>query len=328
VAEASAPREEAAALIGAGRTAEARALLRTALAASPDDAQLHYLLGAAHHAAGDPVAALAAFDRAATLEPKLLAARQGRAAMLLALGRTDAALAESAAIVESFPGDAQNLANHALLLLQVRADPAAAVTLWDRALAIAPDLAPALVNRGHLLLQLGRTPAALASARAFVAAHPADPRAHAQLGEALLASGEYGAALPAIDRALGLAPDTALLYVKRGYALAALRRFTEAKQAFDAGQSLDPAALEAFRRSLAAGREPAPELDPAAIGRVPTQIDYSDYRDVNGVKMPFQWTYGWVSGREEYTMTEYQMNVNVDAARFARPVAQPAAQPR
>src|SRR5262249_46713742 len=26
------------------------------------------------------------------------------------------------------------------------------------------------------------------------------------------------------------------------------------------------------------------------VGRVPTQIDYKDYRDVAGVKMPFSWT--------------------------------------
>ena len=26
-----------------------------------------------------------------------------------------------------------------------------------------------------------------------------------------------------------------------------------------------------------------------AVGRVPTQIDYSDYRDVSGIKMPFKW---------------------------------------
>ena len=26
------------------------------------------------------------------------------------------------------------------------------------------------------------------------------------------------------------------------------------------------------------------------VGRVPTQIDYKDFRVVNGVKMPFQWT--------------------------------------
>jgi outer membrane lipoprotein-sorting protein len=58
----------------------------------------------------------------------------------------------------------------------------------------------------------------------------------------------------------------------------------------------------------------------SAVGRVPTQIDYSDYRPVAGVMMPYQWTYGWVSGREEYNITEYQPNVTLDAAKFAEPV--------
>ena len=47
---------------------------------------------------------------------------------------------------------------------------------------------------------------------------------------------------------------------------------------------------------------------PSSVGRVPTQIDYSDYRPVAGVMLPFKWTYGWVSGREEYEITEYTPN--------------------
>jgi hypothetical protein len=58
----------------------------------------------------------------------------------------------------------------------------------------------------------------------------------------------------------------------------------------------------------------------SAVGRVPTQIDLSDYRAVGGVMFPFKWSYAWVSGREEYTWTEAQANVVVDAARFAKPV--------
>jgi len=58
----------------------------------------------------------------------------------------------------------------------------------------------------------------------------------------------------------------------------------------------------------------------SAMGRVPTQIDYSDYRRVAGVMMPFKYTFGWVSGREEYAITEVQPNVPVDAAKFAKPV--------
>jgi hypothetical protein len=58
----------------------------------------------------------------------------------------------------------------------------------------------------------------------------------------------------------------------------------------------------------------------SAVGRVPTQIDYSDYRPVAGVMMPYKWTYGWVSGREEYTLTDFQANASVDASKFGKPV--------
>ena len=58
----------------------------------------------------------------------------------------------------------------------------------------------------------------------------------------------------------------------------------------------------------------------SAMGRVPTQMDFSDYRPVNGVMMPFKWVYGWVSGQEEYALTDVQPNVAVDAAKFAKPV--------
>ena len=61
----------------------------------------------------------------------------------------------------------------------------------------------------------------------------------------------------------------------------------------------------------------------SAVGRVPTQIDFADYRPVAGVMMPFKRTYGWVSGREEYTLTEIKPNVAVDDAKFAKPPAPP-----
>jgi hypothetical protein len=56
------------------------------------------------------------------------------------------------------------------------------------------------------------------------------------------------------------------------------------------------------------------------VGRVPTQIDFSDYRPVAGVMFPFKWNYAWVSGREDYTWTDAQPNVEIDAAKFTKPV--------
>jgi hypothetical protein len=59
----------------------------------------------------------------------------------------------------------------------------------------------------------------------------------------------------------------------------------------------------------------------SSIGLSPTQIDYTDYREVAGVKMPFRWTASWLDGRSTTQLTEVQPNVAIDAARFARPAA-------
>jgi photosynthetic reaction center cytochrome c subunit len=56
-----------------------------------------------------------------------------------------------------------------------------------------------------------------------------------------------------------------------------------------------------------------------AVGRVPTQIDYADYREVSGVKIPFRWTATWTDGQSTTQLTEVQANVPIDSAKFARP---------
>ncbi len=55
------------------------------------------------------------------------------------------------------------------------------------------------------------------------------------------------------------------------------------------------------------------------IGAVPTQVDYSDYRDVAGVKMPFHIVITWTDGQSNILFTEIQPNVAIDAAKFAKP---------
>ena len=55
------------------------------------------------------------------------------------------------------------------------------------------------------------------------------------------------------------------------------------------------------------------------VGLNPTQIDYADYREVAGVKMPFRWTVTWLSGRSTIELTNVQSNVPIDAAQFAQP---------
>ena len=60
-----------------------------------------------------------------------------------------------------------------------------------------------------------------------------------------------------------------------------------------------------------------------AVGRVPVQIDFADYRDVNGVKVPFNWITTWTTGQATTELTDVQLNVAIDAAKFARPAPAP-----
>src|SRR5437660_5664408 len=48
------------------------------------------------------------------------------------------------------------------------------------------------------------------------------------------------------------------------------------------------------------------------IGRIPTQIDYSDYRDVGGVKMPFRLVFAWLDGRDSIQLDKIQVNAAID----------------
>jgi hypothetical protein len=55
------------------------------------------------------------------------------------------------------------------------------------------------------------------------------------------------------------------------------------------------------------------------VGRIVTQIDYADYREVAGVKMPFRWTVSWLDGRSTFELSEVQPNLPIDAMKFAKP---------
>ena len=63
-----------------------------------------------------------------------------------------------------------------------------------------------------------------------------------------------------------------------------------------------------------------------AVGVIPAQTDYSDYRDVAGVKMPFKWIATWTDGQSTIELSEVQPNVAIEGARFAKPA--PAAAPK
>jgi hypothetical protein len=66
-----------------------------------------------------------------------------------------------------------------------------------------------------------------------------------------------------------------------------------------------------LRRLIRYGKSP--------VGRISTQMDYDDYRDVGGVKFPYNLRFSWLDGRDGFQISDVKVNVPIDAAVFGRP---------
>jgi photosynthetic reaction center cytochrome c subunit len=55
------------------------------------------------------------------------------------------------------------------------------------------------------------------------------------------------------------------------------------------------------------------------LGRNPTQIDYSDYREIDGVKIPYRWTLTRPNGSFTIKVDQAQQNVPIDDKLFVPP---------
>ena len=60
-------------------------------------------------------------------------------------------------------------------------------------------------------------------------------------------------------------------------------------------------------------------FSPSPIGRLLTQFDYADYRDVNGVKMPFKIDFVWLDGRDAIQLKEIKLNTPIEPHVFDKP---------
>ncbi len=60
------------------------------------------------------------------------------------------------------------------------------------------------------------------------------------------------------------------------------------------------------------------------LGLYPTQIDFADYRDEQGVKIPFKITTSHPGSSSTFQVEQVQQNIAIDDSRFALPAAGPA----
>ena len=55
------------------------------------------------------------------------------------------------------------------------------------------------------------------------------------------------------------------------------------------------------------------------VGRIPIQVDFADYRDVNGIKFPFKMAFLWLDGRWNAEIKDVKVNAPIDNKVFAKP---------
>ena len=57
------------------------------------------------------------------------------------------------------------------------------------------------------------------------------------------------------------------------------------------------------------------------IGRMPTEMNYADYRDVDGIKLAHSVEFVWLDGRDAIQLEQMQLGAPVDSNVFGKPTA-------
>lgn len=231
-----------------GRWAEAGQVFRSVLAADPNHAVAHHLLGLVAFQTGDFEGGIASLRRSIALHPRDAAAHGNLANGLRHLGQHDEALQSYAQALTVDPGFLDSLVNRAALLTTL-GRLTEALADYDRALALQPGNPVLNTHRGNLLLDLGRPEDALVSYNQVVAAMPELAEAWGNLSNALYELGRTEEALAAGDRAIAVNPDSAQAHVNRGNALLHLDRNAEALASYQRAAELEPAMAQAWSNS-------------------------------------------------------------------------------
>ena len=58
---------------------------------------------------------------------------------------------------------------------------------------------------------------------------------------------------------------------------------------------------------------------PSPVGRITIQQDFDDYRDVDGIKFPFKYSFLWLDGRFTADISDVKVNAPVELAKISKP---------
>ena len=119
-------------------------------------------------------------------------------------------------------------------------DLEAAIALWDQALAIDPNFAPAWHNRGSALGTLGETEAAIASFDRALALNAQDIEALNAKGQVLYSLQQWPEAIACWDQVVSLQPNYYQAWYNRGSALELMEQTSEAIVSYQKALDIEP----------------------------------------------------------------------------------------
>ena len=167
--------------------------------------------------------AITAYQKALALDPNYGAAQAGLSGSRARLADTtgepaakEQSRVEADKAIAMAPELPDAWINRGIGRLAFKRDWAGAQADFDKALALAPGNPLAQAGRSRLLIAHGQLPEAIAVLRQMVEYDPLDAAEWGQLGRMLNAAGDFPAARQALDRSLEIAPESNVVLYHRG----------------------------------------------------------------------------------------------------------------
>jgi len=223
----------------ASDVAAAQALLRQALAAEPQDAQVLNILGVLAHQTGRAAEAVELLGRATASHPQMAEYHVNHGAALAAAGKIDEAIAAYRRALALKPDSPEALSNLGDAYCQKK-EWAEAITTCRQALALRPGLPEANCNLAAALQATGKTEQALAHYTQALAARPNYMQALNNVANLLAAQRNWPAAVPYYQRALAVNPNAPEIRSNLADSLAKLGDLDGAVREYRAAIALRP----------------------------------------------------------------------------------------
>jgi predicted TPR repeat methyltransferase len=232
-------KQQAMALLQAGRVVEAREIFEGLSRDARRDPEVWHLLAACHCMLGDYARCESFARKAIELLPSFSGAWSNLGTSLHAQGRLTEAEAALREAIKRAPADAQALSNLGNVYREMKkADEAE--RCYREALRHRPDYADALTNLGLVMQDLNNFTEAAALHRRALTLDPQHEDAHYNLGYALLLQGESKSAIPFLERVTQMRPGEMRGWVSLGSAYGRTQESKQAALCYEHVVGLDP----------------------------------------------------------------------------------------